>query len=657
MEFLKQDLLNLASFVRTKDEGRLLEAVRTRLRPSNAVAVLHAVLVDGSEFGGLRNLASLLREAREAVLSLARVRPREYWVIEALVNFGHESVRILLLDIVNAESLLSPEVKRAASALAWFGDIRLAGVLATSARSPSPPELRREAAELWWHLCVHSHLGDQNLHLLQECADQETDPEVQDALRRACRLQGDTPRLLEIHTKGIDEIAERALIDPGGAFRRAFVNSVAGDMVSKESFRDALLADGKTPLVRLFVSFRFNPDSDLSGSDLTIEEKERALGLLEQAAEQSEGVLQEALRTRSLQWKIGLDDATGKGYYDLLPKGNQWWEAWQAACERGAQAMHGTVLLASRGETTLTNGRTPDIVVSGDTLRRGKGGRILYAPVIIDAKSYLYIEPFWPQYYVDFCDTLEIWWLGIEPHRQEVSQTALDKHLLNDALFIAIADLVATGKSIWDRQDPLVHPDDVEIVRRLLNACGVRAEEIRIVDESWAARGYADPVVQSVIFASAPTRLRQLYDNLRKKAEEYEVSGQGSLFIVNSHGPRPPYQVNLAQGSCTCKYYQGDTGTIHRRCVHMFAAERMVPDQAVDLRLKALSSELALLRLRLQKRRIRSASEVIADLRGRGRLVEAERMQRILDEVDVTVRNSKQAHRERVSILTAFNGF
>ncbi|MEK9139360.1 MAG: hypothetical protein AAB393_19760, partial [Bacteroidota bacterium] len=218
------------------------------------------------------------------------------------------------------------------------------------------------------------------------------------------------------------------------------------------------------------------------------------------AAEQSGGSVKDALAIRGKQWGLLLADAAGNGYYAAAPKGSQWWELWQLACEEAGEALYGSVFRASRGETELANGTKPDIVVAGDCIKTDRNGHILHSPLIIDAKvGRYYDDPPWLDY-VDHCDKLEIWWLSMGRSEQDGDSSKPSPHFLG-ALSIAIADLLADGKSTVDSWRASIDPQELALVREFLEMCDVSPDELPIQRE-WAERGYSDPVVQQVIAAS-----------------------------------------------------------------------------------------------------------------------------------------------------------
>ncbi|MEK9139359.1 MAG: hypothetical protein AAB393_19755 [Bacteroidota bacterium] len=129
------------------------------------------------------------------------------------------------------------------------------------------------------------------------------------------------------------------------------------------------------------------------------------------------------------------------------------------------------------------------------------------------------------------------------------------------------------------------------------------------------------------------------------------------MFLINSHKRRDPYEVNLEYGTCTCKYFRNDTGFVCRRCVHMFAAELVVRDEALPLRMRALHHQLEALKARLTRRVIRHGRDVVLELRQRGLSVVADAMQRIIDEIQSAEEIHAEMYEDRHAVLTAFNAF
>lgn len=89
----------------------------------------------------------------------------------------------------------------------------------------------------------------------------------------------------------------------------------------------------------------------------------------------------------------------------------------------------------------------------------------------------------------------------------------------------------------------------------------------------------------------------------------------------------------------------------------MFAAERLVPEKAIDLRICALARQLLELKADLARRTIRDAGVLAAYLGERGHRAEAVQVERILNEVRHAEAAFEAAYADRVQILTAFNAF
>lgn len=466
-------------------------------------------------------------------------------------------------------------------------------------------------------------------------------------------LQGNIPRAQENYARGLDELTDHAFSEPGEALHRATIQS-SFSAHNKELALALLLAEKTPPLVRLLVSFEFAPEwpEDLS---MPLDKKQPALVLLQHAADSSDGSLKRSMEIRANQWSLLLADAMGTGYYGLAPRGDKWWRAWQSACEDAAEALHGPVLRASRGETELANRRRPDIVVGGNGLRRDRDGRIIYSDMIIDAKvGHYYADPPWLEYEA-FCTKLEVWWLGIG-RPSEIGHPVETSHSVT-ALSSAITDLLATnGRSQVESWNAIIDPHDVSLIREFLTMCDISPDELPVHPE-WARRGFSDPVEQQVIDGARMADLRDLYMKLRGWAKDYRVHRKGELFIVDSHKRKKPYRVNLERGTCECEYYRNDTGLVRRRCVHMFAAERLAGDEALPLRMRALRSQLEALRSQLSKRTIRSGQEVISELRRRGLVGSANALQSVVDEAQAAEETHSKMYRDRVAILTAFNNF
>jgi hypothetical protein len=649
---VRQSIVEMSSLAQHESWDALVRKAQENLDPSDAADIMHAFLEDGSEFEGLRILHETLLTARQSILLLADTTPTDDEVMKALAVFGGEVVRAKMLSVLSSGDLIRGAVEIAARALADFGDKRLVPFLAVHFESRYDPDIRQKAASLWWKLSAVAHFTEHERSILETCITGEQNEEIRSSLHDVRHLQGNMPRLLETHARGLDELAENAFSRPGEALYRAVVQSF-GRNVSKEMQLALLLTEDTPPLLRLLASFGFHPEEPEELS-IPLHEKQRALQLLEQAAEHGDQATRQALETRVKQWTILLADFIGTGYYDVAPKGEKWWKAWQLACENAAEALHGTLLRASRDETELSNGRRPDVVVSGAGLKRDESGRITYSDLIVDAKvGRYYDEPLWLEYEA-YCAKLEIWWLGIgRPDNPGEGEAA---HFMT-ALSSAIADLLATdGKSKVESWNALIDPDDVSLTHQFLAMCNISPDELPIHPE-WARRGFSDPVEQRVIDSTHMTDLRDLYAKLKGWAKDYRVRREAGLFIVDSHRPKKPYRVDLERGTCECKYYRNDTGVVRRRCVHMFAAERLAGDEAIPLRMRALHSQLDALRSQLSKRAIRSGQDVVSELRRKGHIRSADSLQNVIDEVQAAEDAHSKMYQDRVSILTAFNNF
>ena len=84
---------------------------------------------------------------------------------------------------------------------------------------------------------------------------------------------------------------------------------------------------------------------------------------------------------------------------------------WQSLCDRIAQVLYSSVLLDSKQETMLVDGKRPDIIVDDGSIRRDPVfyNRISYANLFIDAKLSASVPSEDIQKYMQYCDHLELW--------------------------------------------------------------------------------------------------------------------------------------------------------------------------------------------------------------------------------------------------------
>ena len=125
---------------------------------------------------------------------------------------------------------------------------------------------------------------------------------------------------------------------------------------------------------------------------------------------------------------------------------------WQSLCDKIAQVLYPSVLLDSRQETMLVDGKRPDIIIDDGSVERDPvNGRITHATLFIDAKLGRSVPSKDIEKYMLYCDRLQIWTLETEP-------PVLSRYVLDPSVEMTGAD---------DLQDQLTSQGHAEIATEI----------------------------------------------------------------------------------------------------------------------------------------------------------------------------------------------